>query len=100
MGFIQVRTIPVVPAETRFACDVFIVGGSPGGIVTIRLAQTAGATPLFTNRSDIPIAADGSGVTRFDVILHGANTEARLIADDISSATPLASGDAHVSVTP
>lgn len=100
MGFIQVRTVPVVPAGAPFACDIFIVGASPGGIVTIRLAQTSGANPRYTNRSDVPIAADGSGVTRFDVILHGANTEAQLVADDISSAIPLARGDAHVSVTP
>jgi hypothetical protein len=100
MGFIQVRTLPTVPADMPFACDVFIIGASPGDTVIIRLAQTAGAFPLFGARSEVPIAADGSGVTRFDVVLRGAGTEARLLADDISSHVPLAAGDAHVSVTP
>lgn len=100
MGFIQVRTLPAVPADKPFGCDVFIFGASPGDIVTIRLAQTAGANPLYGAKSVVPIAADGSGVTRFDVVLHGVGTKARIVADDISSQVPLASGDAHISVTP
>jgi hypothetical protein len=100
MGYIQVRTQPVATAGVDFPCDVYIVGGSPGDVVTIRLAQTSGSRPLYSRRVDVVVAADGGGFHTFIVTLHGPNTEARLVADDIVSAIPLASGDAHVSVAP
>jgi hypothetical protein len=98
-GFIQVRTQPVATAGVAFECAVFIVGASPGDLVTIRLAQTAGVHPLYSGRADVAIAGDGGGLHVFtDVVLHGPQSEARIVADDIISVIPLASGDAHVSV--
>ena len=79
MGFIQVRTQPVANAGVAFPCTVLIVGGSAGDRVTIRLAQTAGAHPLFSDRADVPIGPDGGGIHTFEVVLHGAGSEARLV---------------------
>jgi hypothetical protein len=99
-GFIQIRVRSTVTANVGFDCTVFVTNASPGDVVTIRLAQTAGLSPPYSARADVPIASDGTGVHTFqNVILHGP-CNARLVADDIVSAVPLASDDAHFEVVP
>jgi hypothetical protein len=98
-GFIQVRTKPVATAGVPFECTVFVVGAQPGDVVTVRLAQTYGVLPRYSGRADIRIAGDGSGVHVFtDVVLYGPDSFAQLLAVDIGSAFPVASGDASVAV--
>ena len=100
-GFMQVRTQPTANAGVPFRATVLVFGASPGDVVTIRLAQTAGAAPPYSQTTQVTIAGDGSGIAVFDdVVLHGAGSEARLLADDISSPLPLAAGDAHIQVVP
>lgn len=100
-GFMQVRTQPTAKAGVPFRATVLVFGAAPGDVVTIRLAQTAGAAPPYSKTADVMIASDGSGTAVFDdVVLHGPGSEARLLADDVSSVLPLAAADAHVQVVP
>lgn len=98
-GFFQVRTQPVATAGVPFSCSVFVFNGEPGDVVTVRLAQTAGAGRFYSARADVIIRADRGGLHVFpDVVLDGPGSMARLVADDISSAFPVVSGDAHIAV--
>lgn len=98
-GFLQVRCKPIVTAGVPFECTVFVVAAQPGDRVRVRLAQTHGQQPFCSSAADIDVAGDGTGAHVFDdVVLQGPGTVARLVADDIGSAFPVASGDATVGV--
>ena len=98
-GFMQLRTLPIATAGVPFTCTVFVVNGQPGDLITVRLSQQTGVKPFYSARADVAVAADGTGFHSFvDVVLHGPGSDARLVADDIVSAFPVVSADAHVAV--
>ena len=98
-GYLQIVTRATVTAGEPFDCAVKATAASPGDVITVRLAQTAGLQPPYSNRAQLLIATDGTGMHIFQVTLVGP-CDARLVADDLTSAIPLVADDAHLTVVP
>ena len=97
-GQLKIFADAVQVAGVSFQCRVRISGALVNDEVTIRLWQTAGVHPFYASTKSTVIDAKQKGFVVFDVVLHGPNSTARLVADDARSAVPLASDDAHLDV--
>jgi hypothetical protein len=84
-----------------FMVIVEVSGGQAGDNVTVRLWQSAGVKPFYAATATTAIDINGIGQAIFkEVILRGAGSVARLVADDDVSAVPLSSDEAHIDVVP
>lgn len=82
-----------------FMVIVEVSGGQAGDRVTVRLWQTAGVKPFYAGTAITSIDVNGIGQAVFPhVVLCGAGSVARLVADDMVSAVPLSSDEAHIDV--
>ena len=98
-GQMRISMDPVQAAGVAFQGSVWISGAQVNDTVTIRLWQTAGVAPFYVDTRSTVIDGDCKGIVVFDnVVLHGVNSRARLMADDDQSAVPLMSDDIHVDV--
>jgi hypothetical protein len=98
-GSLQIDARPTVTADRPFACAVRATAAAPGDVITVRLEQTSGLAPFYSESADLMITSDGTGMHIFNVTLHGP-CEARLVAEDVSSQSPAVSDDARVQVVP
>jgi len=96
-GQLKIVCGTVHSAERAFVVRVEISGAQPGDRVTIRLTQTAGTHPFYAGSQPVDITASGRGLAELaDVVLHGPDSVAVLVADGEA----LRSDEAHVQVVP
>jgi hypothetical protein len=100
-GELRIATNDVHDAEERFVVRVEIINGHANDRVRIRLWQTAGRRPFYAGTASADLDANGFGLAVFDdVILHGGDSVAVLVADDDESAVPLRRAEKHIEVLP
>ncbi len=100
-GQLKIDSQPPRRDGVAFTVVVAVSGGQPGDHVTVRLWQTAGMKPFYTGTAGTGIDASGNGNAIFDgVVLCGAGSTARLVADDEVSAIPLSADETHIDVVP
>lgn len=100
-GQLRIATGTVHTAERPFRVVVEVSGARANDRVIVRLCQTAGVRPFFGATAPATIDANGEGLAVFDdVVLHGADSIARLIADDEESTVPLRADEVHIEVLP
>jgi hypothetical protein len=100
-GQLKIDLQPPRRDGAKFTLVVAVSGGQPGDEVTVRLQQTAGVKPLFSGTARTPIDGAGNGNAVFDdVVVHGAGSVARLVADDAESAVFLSADETHIDVVP
>lgn len=98
-GFLDIRTRSTVTGGKVFDCEVYVVAATPGSDITVRLSQASGLEPYFSSRQNVFVNTDGGALAIFQVTLNGPCV-ARLRADDVSSALPLAGDEARIQVVP
>jgi len=96
-GQLKIVCGTVHSAERAFVVRVEVSGAQPGDRVTVRLAQTAGTHPFYAGSQPVDITASGRGLAELaDVVLHGPDSVAVLVADGEA----LRSDEAHIQVVP
>jgi hypothetical protein len=74
-------------------------GADPCGRVTVQLTQTAGTLPYYAGSQPVDITASGRGLAELvDVVLHGPDSIAVLVAVLVADGEALRSDEAHVQV--
>jgi hypothetical protein len=96
-GQLKILVGSVQTMNVWFVCQVQITGGLALDDVVVRVWESAGVSPLFRSTKGTTLDAAGNGMIAFDVRLDGPCT-ARLVADDVKSASPLAMDDVHIEV--
>jgi hypothetical protein len=111
MATLTIKTGTIHRANQPFVARVAIAGARPHDRVHIRLRQSDGVAPLYSNVHHADIDAARAGLAEFeDVVLHGAGSTAVLIAEavivtdddiaiDTSAAAP-APCELHIQVVP
>lgn len=96
-GQLKIVCGTVHSAERAFVVRVEVSGAQPGDRVTVRLTQTAGTHPFYAGSQPVDITASGRGLAELaDVVLHGPDSVAVLVADGEA----LRSDEAHIQVVP
>lgn len=99
-GQLKITTVTAHTAGRPFRVVVEVSGARPGEPVRIRLRLATAEAPRWSGVAAI-IDAGGEGLAVFeDVIVHGAGSIARLVAEVEAAATPLRSDEVLIEVLP
>jgi hypothetical protein len=100
-GQLRIVTQNIHRADTTFVVRVAITGARPNRPVRIRLWQSAGVKPFYIGAAPADIDANGEGLAEFfDVVVHGSDSVAVLVADGHESDVPLRYDEIHIEVVP
>lgn len=99
-GQLKITTVAAHTAGRPFRVVVEVSGARPGDPVRIRLRLAAAEAPPWSCAPTI-IDAGGEGLAVFEgVIVHGAGSIARLVAEVEEAVTPLRSDEVLIEVLP